>query len=195
MSKRKILIRHGKGAWAFVQDMYEEWINDNCFKLAAALSYYTIFSLPPIIIVVIYSVGTFYGREAFSGEIFDNLSQLIGDEAAVAFKQRPLRNERGQGRLIRDVEAHGKHPRSRCNGEQVIHGERLEKGRSRDGRQQQRPNCIGRDHDRPPAPAIREDAGGQTEQENGDSTGRRQDTHVERCCPENQDSRHWEPLA
>ncbi|SDL35969.1 membrane protein [Catalinimonas alkaloidigena] len=87
MSKRKILIRRGKGAWAFVQEMYEEWINDNCFKLAAALSYYTIFSLPPIIIIVIYSAGTVYGRDAFSGEIFDNLSALIGDEAALGVQK------------------------------------------------------------------------------------------------------------
>ncbi|MGB3619177.1 MAG: YihY/virulence factor BrkB family protein [Catalinimonas sp.] len=87
MSKRKYFIRKGKGLGAFLAEMYEEWVEDNCFKLAAALSYYTIFSLPPIIIILIYSAGSIYGREAFSGELFDNLSAFIGAEAALGVQR------------------------------------------------------------------------------------------------------------
>ena len=83
MSKRKYFIRKGKGLWSFLVEMYEEWTEDNCFKLAAALSYYTIFSLPPILIILIYSAGTLYGREAFSGELFDKISDVIGPDAAL----------------------------------------------------------------------------------------------------------------
>lgn len=68
--------------WEYTKEVYEEWSADNCFRLAAALSYYTIFSLAPIILIVISVAGIFFGREAVSGEVYGQISGLVGSEAA-----------------------------------------------------------------------------------------------------------------
>lgn len=58
------------------------FIDDNAIKLSAALSYYTIFSLAPLLIIIISLSGIFFGDEAVSGEIFGQISGLVGNEAA-----------------------------------------------------------------------------------------------------------------
>jgi membrane protein len=64
-----------KAALAFVED--------NALKLAASLSYYTIFSMGPILIIVISLVGIFYGREAVQGRIYGQVKGFIGSDAAI----------------------------------------------------------------------------------------------------------------
>lgn len=58
------------------------FIDDNAFKLAAALSYYTVFALGPLLIIVISLAGLFYGEEAAEGSIYFQLNGLLGTEAA-----------------------------------------------------------------------------------------------------------------
>jgi membrane protein len=54
----------------------------NVFKLGAALAYYTIFSLPALIIVMIGLVGFFFGEAAVHGEIFNALVDALGPDAS-----------------------------------------------------------------------------------------------------------------
>jgi membrane protein len=70
--------------WSFMKEMYDEWTKDNCFQLAAALSYYTLFSLAPMMIIAISLAGYFFGREAVTGELFGQIRGLIGPEGAKA---------------------------------------------------------------------------------------------------------------
>lgn len=65
-----------------VKETFTEWSNDNAPRLGAALSYYTIFSLAPVLILVIAVSGIFLGREAAQGQIVDELSGVFGKEAA-----------------------------------------------------------------------------------------------------------------
>lgn len=58
------------------------FIDDNAFKLAAALSYYTVFALGPLLIIVISLAGLFYGEDAAEGSIYYQLNGLLGPEAA-----------------------------------------------------------------------------------------------------------------
>lgn len=58
------------------------FIDDNAFKLAAALSYYTVFALGPLLIIIISLAGLFFGREAAEGSIYYQLNGLLGAEAA-----------------------------------------------------------------------------------------------------------------
>ena len=60
---------------------------DNAFKLAASLSYYTIFSIGPIIILVISWVGIFFGREAVQGEVYGQVKGFIGSDAAAQLQE------------------------------------------------------------------------------------------------------------
>jgi membrane protein len=57
--------------------------DDNAFKLSASLSYYTIFALGPLLIIIISLAGIFFGKDAVQGKVYDQLSGLIGSEAAL----------------------------------------------------------------------------------------------------------------
>lgn len=58
-------------------------MNDNAFKLSASLSYYTLFSLAPMILIFLSVVGFFYGQDAIRGQLYGQIYGLIGKEAAL----------------------------------------------------------------------------------------------------------------
>ena len=60
------------------------WIDDFAPSMGAAISYYTVFSLAPLLIIVIAVAGAVFGREAVQGEIVGQLQGLIGREGAIA---------------------------------------------------------------------------------------------------------------
>jgi membrane protein len=60
------------------------WSDDFAPSMGAAISYYTLFSLAPLLVIVIAVAGALFGREAVQGEIVGQLSGLIGREAAIA---------------------------------------------------------------------------------------------------------------
>lgn len=64
-----------------------EFIEDNAIKLSAALSYYTVFSLPPLLIIIISLCGFFYGAEAVSGELYGQIKGLVGADAAIQIQE------------------------------------------------------------------------------------------------------------
>ncbi len=69
------------------KETFKEFIDDDAIKLSAALSYYTIFSLPPLLIIVISLSGFFFGAEAVRGEIFGQINGLVGNEAAMQIQE------------------------------------------------------------------------------------------------------------
>lgn len=69
--------------WYLLKETFNEFIDDNGMKLGAALSYYTIFSLPPLLIIIISLSGLFFGAEAVRGEIFGQINGLVGSDAAL----------------------------------------------------------------------------------------------------------------
>jgi len=73
-----------KNVWKFFQLVFTNWDQDNCFRLSAALSYYTIFSIAPVILMVIATAGYFLGEEAISGLIFARISNIVGASSALA---------------------------------------------------------------------------------------------------------------
>jgi membrane protein len=66
-----------------LKETFTEFIDDNGIKLSASLSYYTIFALPPLLIVIIALCGVFFGKEAVRGEIFGQINGFVGNEAAL----------------------------------------------------------------------------------------------------------------
>ncbi len=70
-----------------LKESFNEFIEDNGIKLSAALSYYTIFSLPPLLIIIISLAGVFFGPEAVRGEIFGQINGLVGNEAAMEIQE------------------------------------------------------------------------------------------------------------
>ena len=76
-----------KNAFTVLKNAGVGFIDDNCFKLSASLSYYTIFAMGPLFIIVISLVGVFYGREAVEGRIYFQLNDLIGSQAALQVQE------------------------------------------------------------------------------------------------------------
>src|SRR6266700_2645961 len=61
----------------------DEFIQDNALKLSASLSYYTVFALGPLLIIIISLSGLFFGRAAVEGKIYGQLRGLIGADASL----------------------------------------------------------------------------------------------------------------
>lgn len=75
-------MRLTKHLWFLVKESGKEWSADRAPRLGAALSYYTVFSLAPVLLLVISVMGLFLGREAAQGRIVDELSTLLGRDGA-----------------------------------------------------------------------------------------------------------------
>lgn len=71
-----------KGFWEILVESYKKWNETEPFVLSAALSFYAVFSMPALLIVVISTAGILFGREAVKGELFHQIKNLIGQEGA-----------------------------------------------------------------------------------------------------------------
>ena len=60
---------------------------DNCAKLSAALSYYTIFAIGPLLVIIISLSAIFYGRDAIEGRLYGQIKGLIGSDAALQVQE------------------------------------------------------------------------------------------------------------
>lgn len=78
-----IIFRIMATTWKIFKQSVTEFLNDNCIKLSASLSYYTIFALGPMLIVIISFAGIFLGRDAVEGKLYDQIKALIGSAAAL----------------------------------------------------------------------------------------------------------------
>ena len=62
------------------------WIDDHAQSMGAALSYYTVFSLAPLLLIAISVAGLVFGRDAAQGAVVDQLQGLIGQSSAEAIQ-------------------------------------------------------------------------------------------------------------
>ena len=67
---------------AVLKSSASEFSSNNSFRHAAALSYYTIFSLPPLLLIVITVASAAFGGEALTGQIYGQLKGLVGADSA-----------------------------------------------------------------------------------------------------------------
>lgn len=65
-----------------VKETFKEWQEDKASRLAAALAYYTVFSLTPLLLILIAVAGWIFGEDAAQGEIVTQLEGLLGTEGA-----------------------------------------------------------------------------------------------------------------
>ena len=74
------------GLWTVLKRAFAGWWGDNVPHLGAALSYYTLFSMAPILVVAMAIAGLVFGAEAVRGEIVGQIDGLVGHEGAVALQ-------------------------------------------------------------------------------------------------------------
>ena len=70
--------------WQLLRTSFAAWNDDYAPSMGAALAYYTLFSLAPLLIIVIAVAGMAFGEEAARGEIVGQLGGLVGDDGAKA---------------------------------------------------------------------------------------------------------------
>ena len=67
-----------KAWWPLVKQAASAWVADYAPSMGAALSYYSVFSLAPLLLIVISVAGLVFGQDAVRGELFGQLSGLVG---------------------------------------------------------------------------------------------------------------------
>ncbi len=71
-----------KTIFTLLKETVDEWNKDKASRLAAALAYYTVFSLSPLLIIAIAIAGAIFGEEAARGEIVGQIQGLVGKDGA-----------------------------------------------------------------------------------------------------------------
>jgi membrane protein len=74
-------------AWAIARQAVTAWNDDYAPSMGAALSYYTLFSIAPLILIVVAVAGFAFGDDAARGEIFEQLAGLMGPQGAQAIEE------------------------------------------------------------------------------------------------------------
>lgn len=72
-----------KNIWPLLKETYREWNAGDPYMQSAAVSYYAIFSLPALLIIVITVAGVAFGQEAVQGKVSEQVGSLVGREAAI----------------------------------------------------------------------------------------------------------------
>jgi membrane protein len=71
-----------KGLWKVLAAAGKDFMRNKVFKMSASLAYYTIFSLGPMLIVMIFFANLFFKREAIEGSLYEQIKGLIGPNSA-----------------------------------------------------------------------------------------------------------------
>jgi len=100
---RHTLARTGR----VVSGAVHSWLEHRAASKGAALSFYMLFSLAPILVLVISIAGLFFGAEAARGEIFAQLRDLVGEQGAAAIQQILAATHRTGGSGLATVIATG----------------------------------------------------------------------------------------
>jgi uncharacterized BrkB/YihY/UPF0761 family membrane protein len=66
-----------QAVWTLFPETLKQWSEDKASRLAAALAYYTIFSIAPLLIIVIAIAGAVFGEEAARGEIVRQIEDVL----------------------------------------------------------------------------------------------------------------------
>ena len=76
------MINSIKFYWEVLQETFAEWNKSSASKDSASLAYYAIFSIPGLLIIIIWIAGNFFGEEAIRGEISHQISGIMGTDVA-----------------------------------------------------------------------------------------------------------------
>lgn len=71
----------------FIKQVIVEFIDDNVLKYSASLAYYTVFSLAPMLIIIIAICGQLFGKEAVQGQMYGEIKDLVGSPAALQIQE------------------------------------------------------------------------------------------------------------
>lgn len=76
--------RRIKVFWSLIKKTFGSWNNNDPWAESAIIAYYTLFSLPSLLIIIVSIAGYFFGREAVQGRLNTQITDFIGADAAIA---------------------------------------------------------------------------------------------------------------
>ena len=76
-----------KDIWLLIRDAGNGFGDDKVIKLSGSLAYFTIFSIGPMLIVIMFFADLFWGREAIEGTIYGQINGFVGSEAAAQIQE------------------------------------------------------------------------------------------------------------
>jgi len=74
------------GWMSWIVDPVTQWIQDHCLMFSASISFFAAFSLAPTLVIVISVASIFFGADAVQGRLFDEISGVVGADAARALE-------------------------------------------------------------------------------------------------------------
>lgn len=80
-----------KNAWKITRLSFSEFFSRNILKLSGSLAFFTIFSLPGLLIIIIWVSDLFYGRDVVEGSVYSQIESFVGHTAALDI-QATIRN-------------------------------------------------------------------------------------------------------
>ena len=78
--------KHVASTWQITKQTFKEFVEDNPLDYAAIIGFYTIFSLPAVLIITIRIAGAVFGQEAVQGEVVNQLGGIVGRNSATQFQ-------------------------------------------------------------------------------------------------------------
>lgn len=82
LSKFLYMIKRIKFFWEALRETFKKWNESSASNDSASLAYYAIFSIPGLLIIIIWIAGNFFGEEAIRGQITSQISGIMGQDAA-----------------------------------------------------------------------------------------------------------------
>jgi len=96
-------VPNGRAWWVLLKQSFRAWNDDYAPSMGAALAYYTLFSLAPLLIIVIAVGGLVVGQEAARGEIVAQFGALVGTEGARAVQDLLASASRPQASVVASI--------------------------------------------------------------------------------------------
>jgi membrane protein len=97
IERRQIPANKLKAGWELLKLTFTEWMNDNTFEWSAALAFYTIFSIAPVLLIALGVASFFLAPETATTRIVDEMEKLVGAQGANAVRQ-VIESSRGFGK-------------------------------------------------------------------------------------------------
>jgi membrane protein len=76
-----------KEFWKIIVATFTGFVNDNGLKLSASLAYYTVFSIAPLLILIISLTSLFLGHDAINNTLYPEIKTYVGSQAAVQIQE------------------------------------------------------------------------------------------------------------
>jgi membrane protein len=91
--------------WRLFLEALRKWQHDKASRLGAALAYYTVFSLAPLLVIIVALLGLLVGRASSEGQVIEQISDMIGADAARFIQEVLMRSTSRQSGIVATITA------------------------------------------------------------------------------------------